>query len=158
MHVTDSDLSVTSVESDDDELQITSSWVGTFLYPKPADRTATAILKWWERRRLPFNVIVGSAGLVTVTALVLVTGGPPASVGLGVLLTPIAVYAVMANVCFSAGSVVEMLLNKIWGRDVLPVGPALWRAGLIFSVGLTLVFPLIILVTSMVLAFFAGLF
>jgi hypothetical protein len=34
--------------------------------------------------------------------------------------------------------VVEVAVDKIWGRPVLPVGPALFRIGLTFSVGLTL--------------------
>ena len=37
----------------------------------------------------------------------------------------------------------EALLERIWGDDVSPVGPTLFRHGLVFSVGLTL-FPIVV--------------
>ena len=43
------------------------------------------------------------------------------------------------------GDPVECCANKVWGGEVLPVGPHLFRAGLIFSVGLTLVLPMILM-------------
>jgi hypothetical protein len=46
----------------------------------------------------------------------------------------------MANMCYLFGPAVEILVEKLWGRQVLPTGPALYRAGLTFSVGLAL-FP-----------------
>jgi hypothetical protein len=47
-------------------------------------------------------------------------------------------YAVMANVCYSLGWVVELLARRLWGRSAPDLGPLLFREGLIFSVGLTL--------------------
>jgi len=135
----------------------TGVWLTSFLYPRPAERTAGSILRWWEKRRLAYNTIVGASGLVTVTILSLLTS-PFGADGRSLdILIPIFVYGTMANICFSFGSVIEVLFQKIWGKDVLPVGPALWRSGLIFSVGLTLVFPMIIMVTGMVLSFIGGL-
>ena len=46
-----------------------SSLVET-LYPLPElRRTPLTLLRWWESRRLTFNLAVGSAGLVTLTGL-----------------------------------------------------------------------------------------
>jgi hypothetical protein len=49
------------------------------------------------------------------------------------------VYGVCANICYSFGFAIEALFERLWGQDVAPVGPTLFRHGLVFSVGLTLV-------------------
>ena len=62
-------------------------------------------------------------------------------VGLRQLAIPIAVvvvYGISANVCYSFGYAIEALLTRLWGDGVAPVGPTLFRHGLVFSVGLTL--------------------
>mgnify|MGYP006185653499 CR=1 FL=1 len=44
-----------------------SSLVET-LYPLPdLRRTPLSMLRWWESRRLRYNLLVGSAGLVTLS-------------------------------------------------------------------------------------------
>lgn len=119
-----------------------------FLYPAPARRNVPSILRWWEKRRLPYNLIVGSAGALTTGVVVFFATIPPLGIpppGLE-LLVPIAAFGVMANVCYTFGSIVEIVVHKLWGRGVLPVGPALYRIGLTFSVGLALVPALLILV------------
>jgi len=112
------------------------------LYPTPAERRAGAIIKWWEKRRLPFNLIVGASGMVTLGVNALVYGLPGGPVG---FLGPVVVVGVLANVAYTLGSVVEVAVHRLWGRRVLPVGPILFRQGVLFSVGLTLVLPMIIL-------------
>lgn len=119
-----------------------------FLYPAPARRNVPSILHWWEKRRLPYNLIVGSTGALTTGVVVFFAmipplGTPPPGIE---ILVPIAAFGLMANVCYTFGSIVEMVVHKMWGRDVLPVGPALYRIGLTFSVGLALLPALLILV------------
>jgi hypothetical protein len=110
-----------------------------FLYPAPAPRRATKIIGWWERRRLAYNVAVGAAGLVSLGVVSTI-----ASLLNGQLTTPpwqpVVVFGVLANVCYLLGPCGEILVMKLWGREVFPVGPALYRIGLTFSVGLAL-FP-----------------
>jgi hypothetical protein len=53
-------------------------------------------------------------------------------------LIAIPVYGVLANVCYLLGPAAEITLLGVWGRSLLPPGPALFRMGLTFSVGLTL--------------------
>jgi hypothetical protein len=128
--------------------------IGEFLFPEPARRTTPAIVRWWEKRRLFYNVAVGCAGLVTMSAVTAV-----ASILEGrLVLEPwvgALVFGVMANVCYTLGPVVEILIDKIWGRTVLPVGPVLYRMGLTFSVGLALL-PTLILSFLSVIWIFAG--
>ena len=37
-----------------------------FLFPAPAERRTGAIWAWWEKRRLAYNLWVGTAGTFTV--------------------------------------------------------------------------------------------
>jgi hypothetical protein len=108
------------------------------LYPMPdTRRTAPSIVHWWESRRLLYNGVVGTTGLFTLAAVLLLV--PPGS-GMepqGLVLFTLA-YGVMANVCYSAGWVLELLARWAWGSGAPRVGPFLFREGLIFSVGLTL--------------------
>lgn len=109
------------------------------LYPTPpATRSPGAVFAWWERRRLSFNLAVGASGLVTVGLFSLFAALPPNGSWLMVPAMAIVAYGVMANICYSAGSVVEMLFTAWWGDDAPSLGPVLFRQGLIFSVGLTL--------------------
>ena len=96
------------------------------------------ILTWWESRRLVFNVVVGATGLMSLGIMTLISIIPP---GIPRILPPwqaILVYGAMANVCYTFGPMIEIALQNMWKEKVLPVGPVLFRQGLSFSVGLTL--------------------
>jgi hypothetical protein len=109
-----------------------------FFDPVYAPRSAWSVIGWWERRRYAFNLVVGGAGLLTVGAVNLFSALPPGGGPLGVPLGPIAVYAVLANLGFTAGPVVDLLIRRAWGHGYAAAGPALFRYGFVFSVGLTL--------------------
>lgn len=89
--------------------------------------------------------------MITVAGGLLLSVLPPGGPGLpgpGIVV-PTVIFGVLANVFYTAGPVVEMLAHKLFGRQLLPVGPALYRIGLTFSVGLAL-FPLLIMMISWV--------
>jgi hypothetical protein len=97
---------------------------------------------------------VGAAGVVSVAALSIVeslmTGDPQ------VIPWPfIVLFGVGANVMYLLGPMIEILIDRIWGRTVLPVGPSLYRMGLTFSVGLAL-FPTLIATIALVAWVVAG--
>ncbi|MFL5382486.1 MAG: hypothetical protein ACJ8GN_08260 [Longimicrobiaceae bacterium] len=112
------------------------------LYPLPdIRRTPLSSLRWWESRRLFYNKVVGTAGVVTLTGFSLFALLPPDPIpvsGLAGLLVGAAVYGVLANGCYSLGWLAEMAARALWGRRAPDLGPLLFRQGLIFSVGLTL--------------------
>jgi len=108
------------------------------LFP-PADqrRTTLSLLSWWESRRLTFNAIVGGTGLVTLLVVYFISFIPP-SARMPLDWRPIAAYAVLANICYTFGWGIEALAQRVWGEKCPKLGPALFRQGVAFSVGLTL--------------------
>ena len=112
--------------------------LGDTLFPAAATRRGTlSLLGWWESRRGLFNLAVGGTGILTlfvVRLIALIPPGVPMPTG---WLRPTIVYAVLANVCYSFGWLAETAAQRVWGDRVRPLGPALFRQGLAFSVGLT---------------------
>ena len=106
-----------------------------FFTPLYSPRTNWAVVKWWEGRRLFYNVSVGSAGLLTLATNFLFWGlsghpGPP----LGLVF----VYALAANIFFSLGAPLDLLFRRWLGPHAPAVSQALFRYGYAFAVGLTL--------------------
>ena len=114
------------------------------LYPAPAERRPGAILRWWEKRRLPYNLIVGASGLAAAPLHTVVHGVPPD------FFTGVVAVGVFANVAYTLGSIVEVAVHTLWGRKILPIGPVLFRQGVLFSVGLTFVLPTIVIAVGAV--------
>ena len=112
--------------------------IGDVLFP-PADyrRTTLSLLNWWESRRLTFNLVVGGAGVLTLLVIRAISLLPP---GVPMLFDwrPVAAYGVLANVCYTFGFGIEAAAQRIWGDKCPAIGPMLFRQGLAFSVGLTL--------------------
>ena len=92
-------------------------------------------MKWWEARRLRFNLWIGSVGVAT-WLLVQFVGSLAVKPGVDfeepimMIIGPI-IYCVMANVCFSFGWIVDTGFYR--GRP----RTGLYKAGMIFSVILT---------------------
>ena len=121
-----------------------------FLFPAPAQRNVLSILGWWEKRRVPYNLAVGAAGLASVAWIAvaeLITPGGPRLVL--VPWQPIVLFGIGANVFYTLGSVIESLALKVWGHGLFPIGPGLYRMGLTFSVGLALL-PGMVFTLSMI--------
>jgi hypothetical protein len=119
------------------------------LYPLPdIRRTPLSLLRWWESRRLTYNKAVGAAGLVTLAGFSIMALLPPNPMpvrDLPALAVGAAIYGILANGCYSLGWLAELAARRVWGRRAPDVGPLLFRQGLIFSVGLTLL-PLLLAV------------
>lgn len=102
-------------------------------------RTTVSLLTWWESRRLTYNIAVGSAGVFTLIVVRAITLLPPgAPMGAANWWQPVVAFALLANVCYTFGWALEALAQRAWGDRCPPFGPALFRQGLAFSVGLTL--------------------
>ena len=111
-------------------------------------RSPARVVGWWESRRPMYNLIVGATGLGTLAYIALLQlllgdgwNGTP-------LLLGAVVYGVVANLCYTLGSAVELAVEKWMKRPVYGLGPALFRHGLVFSVGLTLLPAAIVTVAA----------
>lgn len=117
--------------------------LGDVLFPT-ADyrRTTISLLTWWESRRLLFNAAVGATGVVTLLVVSAIAWIPP---GLPMPLDwrPVVAYGLLANVCYTFGWAIEATAQRMWGDRCPKFGPALFRQGLAFSVGLTLL-PIVV--------------
>ena len=114
-------------------------------------RSPASIVQWWESRRLSFNVIVGITGLATLVY----ANGLELLLGHGMLIPrpgpdgpqqvwAIVAYGIGANFAYTMGWVVENIVERWLKRPVYGLGPALFRHGLVFSVGLTLIPALVV--------------
>jgi len=109
------------------------------LFPLPDyRRTPASLLRWWESRRLTYNVAVGGAGLVTLGFLGLFTVLPPGLPGPVFVWRGVVVYAVMANLGYCLGWLAEVAMRAVWREQAPDAGPALFRQGMSFAIGLTL--------------------
>lgn len=111
--------------------------LGDLLYPPPAERRIGAIIGWWEKRRLPFNLMIGGTGLVSTAVISLFmafNGGPGPAEWLRIGFF----WLIAANVCYTLGPATEIALQRLLGRRLLPAGPLLFRAGLITAIGVAL--------------------
>jgi hypothetical protein len=96
------------------------------------------VIAWWERRRLPFNLIVGATGVVTLLTVNLFAALPPFGFGPRIPAAAVAAYALLANLFYSSGWAFEIAFNTWWGNSPPRIGPLLFRQGLLFAIGLTL--------------------
>lgn len=84
--------------------------------------SARQAIGWWEARRVPFNLIAGCAGLVSIAVVSVVGVGaellfnsdlglpdPPLFAVFGVIL-----YALLVNICYTGGWMVELAIRAIW--------------------------------------------
>ena len=109
--------------------------------------TSKEVIGWWESRRIPYNLIVGTAGILTCVIVGVVGLGssiffgsdfglpdPPLFAVFGILI-----YAIVANVCYTGGWVAEIAVRKLWPREADRFATLSFATGLAFSISLTLV-------------------
>ena len=107
--------------------------------------SATEAIGWWETRRIPYNLIVGIAGILSIVVVCVVGLGsyflfdgdfaipPPLFAAAEVLL-----YGVAANVLFTGGWLAELIVRRVWPTEADRFATLSFSLGLIFSVVLTL--------------------
>lgn len=118
------------------------------LFTRREEITSKAdIIKWWELRRIPYNIAVGLAGIVTCVTIFAVAAiaskrfgdlpawaDPSFSAIFGVVA-----YAIGANVCFTAGWFAEIIVRNIWRERAGAFAEIAFSLGFVFSILLTLV-------------------
>lgn len=114
--------------------KIRQFWVWLFSHPKTG-RTPGSIIMWWELRRIPYNLIVGCIGLVSLILFFIsilsanvLEPGEDAVEPLAIIFAPVVI-----NICYTAGWLIESILWFTWPHKKRILGPLLFKAGLAFS-------------------------
>jgi hypothetical protein len=108
--------------------------------------SAKEVIGWWESRRIPFNLMVGTAGILTSIIVGVVGLGssilfgsdfglpnPPLFALFGVVI-----YGIMANICYTGGWMAELVVRRIWPHEADRFATLSFFTGLAFSILLTL--------------------
>jgi hypothetical protein len=108
--------------------------------------SAWQAIGWWETRRVAFNLIVGSAGIVSSLVVGIVGLGsyflfdsdfgvpdPPLFAVVAVLI-----YGILANIFYTGGWIVELGIRKAWPEQADRFATLTLALGVVFSVLLTL--------------------
>ena len=121
-------------------------------------RSPLRVVQWWESRRLMYNAIVGGVGLFTLTYVFLLERFlfDPGPFKLVNFVIGAFAYGLVANACYTAGWIVENVVERWMKRPVYGLGPALFRHGLVFSVGLTLLPVAVITIAAIGSLIFGG--
>ena len=89
-----------------------------FFTPLYYPRSPWSVLRWWEARRLMFNVWVGGAGLFSLAVVSIISRLPPHPFSMSVPVRAVAVYGILANICYSMGPVADLMLRRVLGQRV----------------------------------------
>lgn len=121
-------------------------------------RSPMRVVQWWESRRLTYNAIVGGTGLFTLTYVSLIARlmQDHGTFEFAPLIIGPVVYGIAANACYTAGWVVENVVERWLKRPVYGLGPALFRHGLVFSIGLTLIPAVVVTIAAIGGLLFGG--
>jgi hypothetical protein len=105
------------------------------------------VIRWWESRRLFFNMVVGCTGIITCVLLIICaftadsTVGEPIGLPDGPLLGVfgILLYGILANICYTGGWVCELLVRTARkAKSSTSFGLTAFRMGITFSIFITL--------------------
>ena len=107
---------------------------------------------WWELRRIPYNLAVLAAGVVTVFAIIgigsrFVKTGEDVIEPLGLLAGGVA-FGILANLFYTLGWISELLWSGGDTSRSEPLRPRVFWFGLIGSVLLTLAPAVLVLIWS----------
>ncbi len=98
-------------------------------------RSLGSVIVWWELRRIPYNIIVGMAGAISLALFfVLISSaqvlrpGEDAVEPIALLFAPI-----LINIFYTGGWVSEILARFLMPNKSQRIGPILFKAGLGFS-------------------------
>ena len=117
------------------------------IFHRDAPITGTrAIIGWWEARRVPYNMIVGSAGIFTCIVIAVVAMGSyflfNSDFGLSgspfLAILGIIIYGILANVCFTGGWLTELIVRRVWPQEADRFATTSFSLGLFLSILLTL--------------------
>ena len=115
-----------------------------YLFVPNEPRSFLEIIKWWELRRIAYNLLIGSVGFVGLIFFFIFAEAthkiPPGED----LVEPIAILfaPIFINICYTAGEVLELVFGRVWKYRIKnePTATSLLKFGTLLSLILVL-FP-----------------
>lgn len=90
-------------------------------------RSAFETFKWWEKKRLLYNLLIGLSGLFLLFLLSFFRKG------IFFILVPALLYGCVANVLYTFGFIAELGMRKLLPAQTLKPGPVLLFLGTLVS-------------------------
>jgi len=119
-------------------------WLIRFTDVPAIRRNALDVVIWWEKRRIAYNLVVGLAGVASLTIAVIFLTLPPRVFVSSYWDYPIPdgffaifaviLFAIAANVCYTLGWIAELGLRKLAPDRARRLSTLAIKAGFVFSV------------------------
>ncbi|MDD2890693.1 MAG: hypothetical protein PHE49_08660 [bacterium] len=123
------------------------NWIKNILKQDVEPENTKQIIRWWEAKRLYYNLIMTVTGLLCVIIVLLVTGADLNRKEALSAMFFIIFYGISANVLYSSGWVIEILVRKnLKDTGIKKIGPLFFITGTTISVLLTLAFLILAIV------------
>jgi hypothetical protein len=111
-------------------------WTKRLFLPAENPSSFGNIVAWWELRRIAFNALVGAVGavsfIVNLWLWITYIQKPGEDDGFNPALS-VVLFAILANIFYTSGWIVEGLCLAIRRHGSPEIGPRLFKLGLIFS-------------------------
>lgn len=126
--------------------------------------SAIQVIGWWEKRRFGYNLVVGSAGILTFALMLACAFVSETVVGVRIGLSDgprvgifaAIAYGVMANICYTSGWIAELVVRSVYGQERADVyGARVFRLGVRLSLVLTFV-PAVVCWIALAVAVMTG--
>ena len=101
------------------------------------------IILWWELRRIAFNAIVGIVGIISVIVFLTLASQRPKQFEEGPEPFAILIFGFGANLCYTGGWMAELVARSLWRERAAFFGPMMFSLGLLFSVTLCFLPPIV---------------
>lgn len=95
--------------------------------------SAWQVILWWEKRRIPYNILIGTVGIISlilfmifITNANVVKPGEDAVEPMAIFIAPI-----LINICYTSGWIIELVLRTVFKSPKL--GTVLLKIGISFS-------------------------
>jgi hypothetical protein len=111
--------------------------------PLPPGARWYQVILWWELRRIAYNLLILIAGLISIAVFIYFASKRPDDYQDGPEPIAALVTAFAANLIYTASWPCELLVRVIWGDRARKFGPIAFAAGLVFSVALSALPPIV---------------
>ncbi|MFA5033263.1 MAG: hypothetical protein WC614_09600 [bacterium] len=123
------------------------NWIKRVLQQDAEPENSKQIIRWWETKRWHYNLIMFVTGMLCVIILLLATKTDLSHKNMYSAMMFIIFYGVSANVLYSGGWVIEILVRKnLKDTGIKKIGPLFFITGTTISVLLTLAFLILAIV------------